>query len=69
MISEGGRFQVRQSASHRVFRHGSQKGSATVPGASGIELSKSTLASNVRQGGHEGRSRSDIRAGNIQWAS
>ena len=60
MISElaaDGWFQIRQSGSHRIFRHAEKKGSVTVPGALGIELSKSTLASIVRQAGLERRSR------------
>ncbi|MDH2902984.1 MAG: type II toxin-antitoxin system HicA family toxin [Actinomycetota bacterium] len=60
MISElnaDGWFQIRQSGSHRIFRHAEKKGSVTVPGALGIELSKSTLASIVRQAGLERRTR------------
>ncbi|NNN01459.1 MAG: type II toxin-antitoxin system HicA family toxin [Acidimicrobiaceae bacterium] len=53
-LNADGWFQVRQSGSHRIFRHAKKKGSVTVPGALGIELSKSTLASIVRQAGLEG---------------
>ena len=56
-LNTDGWFEVRQSGSHRIFRHPEKKGSVTVPGALGIELSKSTLASIVRQAGLERRSR------------
>ncbi|MBW4030626.1 MAG: type II toxin-antitoxin system HicA family toxin [Acidobacteria bacterium] len=49
--------QFRRSGSHRVFRRESRKGSVTVPGAWGIELSASTLASIVRPASRERRSR------------
>lgn len=61
-LTADGRFQIRPSGSRRIFRHAEKKGSVTVPGALvsgalGIELSKSTLTSIVRQAGLERRSR------------
>jgi predicted RNA binding protein YcfA (HicA-like mRNA interferase family) len=56
-LNEDGWFQVRQTGSHRIFRHGEKSGSVTVPGALGIELSKPTVASIVRQAGLDRRPR------------
>jgi predicted RNA binding protein YcfA (HicA-like mRNA interferase family) len=56
-LNEDGWFQVRQTGSHRNFMHGEKSGSVTIPGALGIELSKPTVASIVRQAGLERRPR------------
>lgn len=52
-----GWFQVRQVGSHRQFQHAEKLGTVTVPGALGVELSKATLASIVKQAGLERRAR------------
>jgi predicted RNA binding protein YcfA (HicA-like mRNA interferase family) len=56
-LNEDGWIQIRQTGSHRIFRHHEKSGSVTVPGALGVELSKPTVASIVRQAGLERRPR------------
>jgi predicted RNA binding protein YcfA (HicA-like mRNA interferase family) len=56
-LNQEGWMQVRQVGSHRQFQHPDRTGTVTVPGALGIELSKPTLASIVRQAGLERRPR------------
>lgn len=42
---------VRQSGSHRQYRHPTRPGTVTVPGSLRAELAKGTLGSIVRQAG------------------
>jgi predicted RNA binding protein YcfA (HicA-like mRNA interferase family) len=42
---------VRQSGSHRQYRHPTRPGTVTVPGSLGAELAKGTLGSIMRQAG------------------
>jgi predicted RNA binding protein YcfA (HicA-like mRNA interferase family) len=56
-LNDAGWYQVRQTGSHRIIRHHDRGGSVVVPGALGVELSKGTMASIVRQAGLERRPR------------
>jgi predicted RNA binding protein YcfA (HicA-like mRNA interferase family) len=56
-LNREGWFQVRQVGSHRQSQHPEKLGTVTVPGALGVELSKPTLASIVKQAGLERRMR------------
>ena len=56
-LNQEGWFQVRQVGSHRQFQHLEKLGTVTIPGALGVELSKPTLASIVKQAGLERRTR------------
>lgn len=49
MLERDGWEMVRQTGSHRQFRHPSKPGTVTVAGNLGAELQRGTLASVLRQ--------------------
>lgn len=51
LIEDDGWFFVRQTGSHRVFRHLVKPGTTTVAGNLGSEIKPGTLASIMRQAG------------------
>lgn len=51
LIEDDGWFFVRQTGSHRVFRHPMKPGTTTVAGNLGNEIKPGTLANILRQAG------------------
>ena len=49
LIEDDGWFFVRQTGSHRVFRHAVKPGTTTVAGNLGDEMKSGTFASVLRQ--------------------
>ena len=57
MLDRDGWELVRQTGSHRLFRHPTKPGTVTVAGNLGAELRPGTLASVLRQAGLKGPQR------------
>ncbi|MEI8404478.1 MAG: type II toxin-antitoxin system HicA family toxin [Actinomycetes bacterium] len=56
-LERAGWVQIRQTGSHRHFRHPTKSGSVCVSGGMGKEMPKGTLANIVRQAGLDRRPR------------